>query len=32
MYENADFSPQTIKESIKMGEMKMLEVLNRRLD
>ena len=30
MYENADFSPQTIKESIKMGEMKMLEVLNRR--
>ena len=32
MYENADFSPETIKESIKMGEMKMLEVLNRRLD
>jgi NTE family protein len=32
MYENADFSPQTIKESIKMGEMKTLEVLNRRLD
>jgi NTE family protein len=32
MYENADFSPQMIKESIKMGEMKMLEVLNRRLD
>ena len=32
MYENADFSPQTIKESIKMGEMKMLEVLNRRMD
>ncbi|MPZ07172.1 MAG: hypothetical protein GEU26_12300 [Nitrososphaeraceae archaeon] len=32
MYENADFSPQTIKESIKEGEMKMLEVLNRRLD
>lgn len=32
MYENADFSPQTIKASIKMGEMKMLEVLNRRLD
>jgi len=32
MYENADFSPQTIKESIKMGEVKTLEVLNRRLD
>jgi len=32
MYENADFSPQTIKESIKEGEMKMLEVLNRKLD
>jgi NTE family protein len=32
MYENADFSPQAIKESIKMGEMKMLEVLNRGLD
>lgn len=32
MCENADFSPQTIKESIKMGEMKMFEVLNRRLD
>lgn len=32
MNENADFSPKTIKESIKMGEMKMLEVLNRRLD
>jgi len=32
MYENADFSPQTIKESIKMGEVKTLEVLNKRLD
>jgi len=32
MYENADFSPQTIKESIKMGEVKTLGVLNRRLD
>jgi len=32
IYENADFSPQTIRESIKMGEMKMLEVLNRRMD
>jgi len=32
MYESADFSPQTIKESIKMGEVKTLEVLNRRLD
>ena len=29
MYENADFSPQTIKDSIKEGEMKTLEILNK---
>ena len=31
MYENADFSPQTIKDSIKEGEMKTLEILNKKL-
>jgi NTE family protein len=30
MYENADFSPQTIKNSIKEGEMKTIQALNRR--
>lgn len=29
IYENADFSPQTIKDSIKEGEMKTLEILNK---
>ena len=32
MYENADFSPQTIKASIREGEMKTVEVLKRRVD
>ena len=31
MYENADFSPQTIKASIREGEMKTVEVLKRRV-
>ncbi len=30
MYENADFSPQTIKASIREGEMKTVEILNGR--
>lgn len=30
IYENADFSPQTIKASIREGEMKTAEILNRR--
>ena len=30
MYENADFSPQTIKNSIKEGEMKTIQALTRR--
>lgn len=32
IYENADFSPQTIKASIKEGEMKTVEVLKGRTD
>lgn len=32
MYENADFSPQTIKNSIKEGEAKTNEILKGRLD
>ncbi len=31
MYENADFSPQTIKNSIKEGEMKTIQALNRAM-
>ena len=31
IYENADFSPQTIKASIKEGEMKSTEILNRKM-
>ena len=30
IYENADFSPQTIKASIREGEMKTLKMLKRR--
>jgi NTE family protein len=30
IYENADFSPQTIKDSIREGEMKTAGILNRR--
>jgi NTE family protein len=30
IYENADFSPQTIKASIKEGELKTAEILNRK--
>jgi NTE family protein len=30
IYENADFSPQTIKASIREGEVKTAEILNRR--
>jgi NTE family protein len=32
IYENADFSPQTIKASIKEGEMKTSEILNRKYE
>jgi NTE family protein len=32
MYENADFSPETIKNSIKEGETKTNEILKGRLD
>jgi hypothetical protein len=31
MYENADFSPKTIKDSIKEGESKTNEILKGRL-
>jgi NTE family protein len=31
IYENADFSPKTIKASIKEGEMKTAEILNRKM-
>jgi NTE family protein len=31
IYENADFSPQTIKASIREGEMKTAEILNRKM-
>lgn len=31
MYENADFSPETIKDSIREGEMKTMELLKGRL-
>jgi NTE family protein len=31
IYENADFSPQTIKASIREGEMKSTEILNRKM-
>jgi NTE family protein len=30
LYENADFSPDTIKNSIKEGEMRMIESLKGR--
>jgi hypothetical protein len=32
MYENADFSPETIKSSIKEGEAKTNELLKKRSD
>jgi NTE family protein len=32
IYENADFSPQTIKASIKEGEIKTAEILDRKMD
>ena len=32
MYENADFSPETIKNSIKEGEMKTIQALKGRCD